>query len=179
MNYAVITAIGPDRIGIMDDIAAEVVSAKGNIEELKAAVLGGEFAVIMLVSGGGGIVGDLERGLSGSGATKGLALTIKATGKPAPVTGIPYLVETVSLDTPGLVHSITAILRARGFNVEDLESSTEAAPWTGAPLFRMKVRVIAPVGAKVAALRADLAKAAEELDIDVSIHPLTANSSER
>ena len=47
--YAVLTAIGPDRVGIVDDVSGAVSEGSCNIEESKMAVLGGEFAVIMLV----------------------------------------------------------------------------------------------------------------------------------
>ena len=50
-GFVVLTAVGPDRVGIVDDIAGAVSGAGCNIEESKMAVLGGEFAVIMLVSG--------------------------------------------------------------------------------------------------------------------------------
>ena len=48
--YAVFSAIGADRVGIVDDISGLVSEGGGNIEESKMAVLGSEFAVMMLVS---------------------------------------------------------------------------------------------------------------------------------
>ena len=48
--YAVFSAIGADRVGIVDDLSGLVSEGGGNIEESKMAVLGGEFAVMMLVS---------------------------------------------------------------------------------------------------------------------------------
>jgi hypothetical protein len=44
--FSVITVIGPDRLGIAEDIARLVTSQGGNIEESKMAVLGGDFAAI-------------------------------------------------------------------------------------------------------------------------------------
>ena len=55
MEYAVITAVGADKVGIMDSLAGAVVGLKANIEETRASILGGEFAVIMLVSGEKGV----------------------------------------------------------------------------------------------------------------------------
>ena len=49
-TYAVFSAIGADRVGIVDDISGLVSEDGGNIEESKMAVLGSEFAVMMLVS---------------------------------------------------------------------------------------------------------------------------------
>ena len=48
--YLVVTAIGHDRRGTVEKITDVVVAHHANIEESKMARLGGEFAVIMLLS---------------------------------------------------------------------------------------------------------------------------------
>ncbi|OQY32602.1 MAG: hypothetical protein B6241_10550 [Spirochaetaceae bacterium 4572_59] len=50
-NLAVITAVGSDRIGIVDDITSFIEKKNAHILESRMAVLGGDSAVIMLVSG--------------------------------------------------------------------------------------------------------------------------------
>ena len=71
-GFVVLTAIGPDRVGIVDDISGAVSGAGCNIEESKMAVLGGEFAVIMLVSGPAGSVEAMTRALPALGVKLGL-----------------------------------------------------------------------------------------------------------
>lgn len=172
-HYIAVSAMGHDRVGLADDIADWIESAGGNVEESKMAVLGSEFAVIMLVSGNGGtsekLLGDADR----YGTSLGISLGIKETSAPdAPRGGRPYTVESVSLDSPGIVHALTAEIRAMGISIEDLETSASAAPWTGAPVFRMKARVILPGTLPVADFREQMENLAHERDLDIRLEPV-------
>jgi len=171
--YSVLTAIGADRIGIVEDLAGIVASRGGNIEESKMAVLGGEFAAIVLIAmaepalaGLEAALGDLERDLA-------LHLELKRTSRPQglPAEGRPYRLETVSLDTPGIVQAITALLKRHRINIEELETATQPAPWTGAPMFRMHATLILGSGVSVARLKAELADLEGEKDWDISLRP--------
>jgi glycine cleavage system transcriptional repressor len=174
-SYVVLTAVGPDRVGIVDDIAGAVSKAGGNIEESKMAVLGGEFAVIMLVSGPGGSIESLCRTLPGMGTDLSLHVECRPTREPrGGEKGRPYLLEAVSLDTPGIVHSVTAILRGHGINIEDLETDTAAAPWTGAPMFRLKAHLVVGPSVSLATLKDDLARLQKEHDLDIALKPVFA-----
>jgi glycine cleavage system transcriptional repressor len=46
----VFTLTGPDRIGIVDDVTRMVLEAGGNVETSRMTRLGGEFAILMLIS---------------------------------------------------------------------------------------------------------------------------------
>jgi glycine cleavage system transcriptional repressor len=171
--YAVLTAVGSDRVGIADDIAKIVAGQGINIEESKMAVLGGEFAVIMLISGEKAPVEDLASELDGHGKKLALAFSFRRTrGPDTASTGIPYLLETVSQDTPGIVHSVTAVLHKHGVNIEDLETETTPAPWTGAPLFHMRARIILPPTVHASKLRREFAELEEKQDLHIEIKPL-------
>ena len=173
--FVVLTAVGPDRVGIVDDVSGAVARAGCNIEESKMAVLGGEFAVIMLVSGGSGSVDTLCRSLPGMEQTLSLHLECRATREPrAGEKGRPYLLEAVSLDTPGIVHAVTAILRGHGINIEDMETDTGAAPWTGAPMFRLKAHLVVGPSVSLAKLKDDLALLQREHDLDILLKPVFA-----
>jgi glycine cleavage system transcriptional repressor len=171
--YVVLTAVGSDRVGIVDDISGAVTRAGCNIEESKMAVLGGEFAVIMLVSGAAGSIDALCRSLPGMGESLSLHVECRPTSEPrAGEQGRPYLLEAVSLDTPGIVHSVTAILRGHGINIEDLETDTAAAPWTGAPMFRLKAHLVVGPSSSIAKLKDDLARLQKEHDLDIVLKPV-------
>ncbi len=177
--FAVFTALGTDRIGIADDIAKAVSDLGLNIEESKMSVLGGEFAVIMLVSGGRKGMVALSDDLEKLGVSFGLRLSLRPTRGPEEAgAGIPYLLETVSQDTPGIVHSVTAVLRKNAVNIEDLETETVPAPLTGAPLFRMKARIVLPPKLSAARLRRELADLGERQDLNIEVKPLFPAASE-
>jgi glycine cleavage system transcriptional repressor len=171
-SYAVLTAIGTDRVGIVDDLSGLVAARSCNIEESRMAVLGGEFAVIMLVSGPPGELARLSGELATAGARLGLHVEVKSTREPASEAGRPYLLETVSLDTPGIVHTVTAVLRKHGVNIESLETDTAPAPWTGAPMFRMRAHVVFGPSVEVAKLKDELAHLEAGQDLDVRLRPV-------
>ena len=174
-GFVVLTAVGPDRVGIVDDLSGAVSSAGCNIEESKMAVLGGEFAVIMLVSGPAASVDSLAKSLPGLGEKLSLHVECRKTHEPrAGEKGRPYLLEAVSLDTPGIVHSVTALLRGHGINIEDLETDTAAAPWTGAPMFRLHAHLIVGPSVSIVGLKEDLARLQREHDLDITLTPVFA-----
>lgn len=172
-SFIAVSAVGRDRVGLVDDIAAWIAAAGGNVEESKMAVLGGEFAVIMLVSGSSETTRTLLDGADGLAGRLGLTLHATATTAPlASSGGLPYTVETVSLDSPGIVHALTREIRAMGVNIADLETSSSAAPWTGAPVFRMKATLILPANLPVARFRENMEKLAHERDLDIRLGPV-------
>jgi glycine cleavage system transcriptional repressor len=169
-EFAVLSCIGTDRVGIADDIASTALKAGCNIEESRMAVLGGEFAAVVLVSGESDALKTIEAKVREKSILKDLDVSFKWTeAQKKDVKSIPYQLETVSLNTPGIVHSITGLLTELHINVEDLETETRSAPWTGAPMFKMKLRMIVPNTVSIAQLKAKLAHLAEEQDFDISL----------
>ena len=172
-SFSVLSAIGTDRVGIVDDLSGAVTAHGCNIEESKMAVLGGEFAVIMLISGAQEGVDSLCRALGQVSERLSLRIECRPTREPRAVTdGRPYVLEAVSLDTPGIVHSVTAILRGHGINIEDLETDTAAAPWTGAPMFRMRAHLIVGPSVSIAKLKEELSRIQQEHDLDIVLKPV-------
>lgn len=173
-NYVVISALGADRIGLVDDVVAWVEEAEGNIEESKMAVLGGEFAIVILAVGSAEMAKKLTEGASDLSTKLGIRVEAKKTRAPnIPSNGRPYTVESVSLDSPGIVHAITREIRAMDIAIEELDTGVNAAPWTGAPVFHMKALVILPSDVPIAEFRNRLDRLAHERDLDIDIEPLS------
>ncbi len=172
-GFAVVIAVGHDRAGIVDDISGAVSGAGCNIEESKMAVLGGEFALMMLVSGPSASVDSLAGSLPALGTTLGLRVSCHPTHEPAAEeTGRPYLLKAVSLDTPGLVHAVTAVLRRHSINIQDLETQTAPAPWTGAPMFQMSAYLVVGPAVSLASLKEELLQLQQEHDLDLDLKPV-------
>jgi len=170
--FAVITAIGPNRIGIVEELSGIVSNLGASISESRMALLGGEFAVLMLVEMVEGQLEGLERALKEKELALNLRIELKRTQQPSvPSKGRPYVLETVSLDTPGIVHAATAVLTQHGIDIEELETSTHPAPWTGAPMFHMRATIILGPEISLSQLKADLALLESERDLDIHLHP--------
>ena len=138
------------------------------------AVLGGEFAMMLLLSGA---PEDIEALITESERISGeldLHISMKPTVAPKKKPQMrPYLIESVSLDTPGIVHAVTALLRRHGINIENLETDTTAAPWTGAPMFVMRGRISIPPEVSLAELREEIETLETDQNLDIKLIPVT------
>lgn len=173
MEFVILNAIGEDRVGIVDDLAGFVSTCGGNIEESRMAVLGGDFAVIMLVSGSGDSVKKIVQGSDPIGQKLGLSLTVRKTKQPSPALGgRPYSLESVSLDAPGILHAITSIFKENAVAIEEVTTVTSPAPMTGAPMFIVKASVIIPKDIPAGKIKEKLLYLAEKMDLDLSFKPL-------
>ncbi len=174
-QFVVLTGIGRDRIGIVDEITAIIEELHCSIHESRMAVLGGEFAIIMLISGEEGSIEKLVAEEETIGDKVRLRIEVKQTG-PSMLTGTgrPYVIETFSLDAPGIVHAVSAVLHTYNINIEDLETESSAAPWTGAEMFHMRAHIIVPFSVSIAELREDLSTLEHERDLDISLKPVSA-----
>ena len=75
----VISALGTDRSGVVDNISKVILDCGGNIEESRMTALGKEFAMLMLVSGNWHTLNKLEAGLDRLTNGTDLTVTIKKT----------------------------------------------------------------------------------------------------
>ena len=172
-SFFVLTALGHDRVGIVDELA-EILGTEGcNIEESRMAALGTEFAVILLGSGEPAAADKLTARVPDLRKELGLQIEIRPTeSQRTSPAGRPYAIEAVSLDAPGIMHSVTAILKDSGVNIEEVSTETSSAPWTGATMFIMRGTLILPPGVHAVELRERLESLEHEQDIDIKLEPL-------
>jgi len=174
-SYIVLTAVGTDRPGLVDEISSFLAARKINIEDSRMAVLGGEFAVVLLASGAANIVDRLGGELVSLEKNTGLTIQVKNTLAPhqrkvAP--SIPHRLAATSMDQPGIVHEITRFLHKRNINIESMETRVSNAPLSGAPIFHMKCVINIPVGEKASSIRKELEKLGDKMDIDIEIEAI-------
>ncbi len=99
----VLTLTGPDRIGIVDDVTGPLLGRGGNVEMSRMARLGGEFAILMLVSLPEGQFAGLEQDLERLAAQGYKVTTTPARPTPAEARPgwIPYRIEVHGADHAG------------------------------------------------------------------------------
>jgi glycine cleavage system transcriptional repressor len=148
----VFTLTGTDRIGLVDDITELLLQLGGNVETSRMVRLGGEFAVLMLVSLPAEHLSRLDQAVAGLTA-EGYKITVTqtepalaATAPPSPPTWRPYRIEVEGADHEGIIHEIAHHLSQRGINIESMDTGTRPAPVSGTPLFTMTARVAVPAG---------------------------------
>jgi len=163
----VLTLTGPDRVGIVEEVTRVVLSLGGNVETSRMARLGGEFAVLMLVTLPSQD-SDVESAFA-SLVQEGYRLTVSRTERTASAPAILYQVEVLGADHEGIIHEIARKLAASGINIESMETGTVPSPITGTPLFAMKAVVAVPAQMSDDAWLAAVEDAGEQANVDVSV----------
>ncbi len=171
----VLSAIGSDRPGVVKDISKAILDCGGNIEESRMAALGAEFAVLLLISGNWHTVTKLEKALDGLKEKDGLTITIKKTGERGKQEDcIPYGVDVVCLDQPGIVFHLSEFFAARDIEIADLATRRYPAAHTGAPMFSVQMTVNVPGAAPIAQLRDEFLDLCEQHNLDSILEPVKA-----
>ncbi|KAB7628309.1 glycine cleavage system protein R [Alkalilimnicola sp. S0819] len=169
----VITALGEDRPGIVNELARVVSEAGCNIEDSRMTVLGGEFAVILLVKGKWNELAKLETNLPGLGRKLGLMVSSKRTECPRRQGDLlPYAVEVVAVDHPGIVQQLANFFSQRKINIRDMSTASYAAAHTGTAMFSVQMSVDVPAGMHIAALREEFMDFCDQLNLDAIIEPI-------
>lgn len=174
-DYLVITAAGDDKVGLVEAFSAKITDTGCNIEQSRMTVLAGQFAILMLVSGPWNALSKLEGQLENLGRQLGLTITHKRTReKERREATIPYHVNVVALDHPGIVHRLSRFFASRGINIEELSTDTYPAPHTGTRMFAVHMDVGVPADTHIATLRADFFDYCDDLNLDATFEPSRA-----
>jgi glycine cleavage system transcriptional repressor len=172
----VFTLTGTDRIGLVNDITAQFLSQGGNVETSRMARLGGEFAVLMLVSLPAEQLPGLHKQFQGLTA-EGYKVTFTETEPgPAekPAVWRPYRIEVEGADHEGIIHEIAHHLSQRGINIESMDTGTRPAPVSGTPLFTMTALVAVPPSLEGQDWQSALEEVGQRLNVEIEVVEDTA-----
>ena len=171
----VLSAIGTDRTGVVQDISKVILGCGGNIEESRMTTLGNEFAVLMLVSGNWHTLSRLEKGLDKLTEDADLTFSIRKTSsRKISEDRMPYAVDVVCLDQQGIVYALANFFAARGIEIADVATRRYAAAHTGAPMFAVQMAINVPSSINLALLRDDFFDMADRMNLDAILDPVKA-----
>jgi len=171
-QYLVVSAIGEDRPGIVSELSKTIVDLGGNIADSRMTVLGGEFALILLISGSWDVISKMEESIPGLQESLRLTIITKRTDpSAAKARGVPYLVDVVAMDHPGIVSKVAGFLSTRGINIQDMDTQSYAAAHTGTPMFSLTMTVSVPAEQSISELRDEFTAFCDELNLDAVLEP--------
>jgi glycine cleavage system transcriptional repressor len=171
----VLSAIGNDRYGVVNDITKVILECGGNIEESRMSALGNEFAMLLLISGNWHTLTKLENELDKLSVDNELTITIRKTGQRVDKTDcMPYAVDVVALDQPGIVFNLASFFASRKIEIAELATRRYAAAHTGAPMFAVQMTVNIPAALHLSQLRDDFMDLADQLNLDAILEPVKA-----
>lgn len=173
-SHFVLTLTGPDRIGIVDEVTGLLLDRKGNVEASRMARLGGEFAVLMLVSMPDEQLSGLDKALEALAGQGYKVTTTPAhrTVAEARSGWLAYRIEVLGADHEGIIHEVAHSLSEHGISIESVESETVAAPVSGSPLFAMAASVIVPPALSEEDWQAGLREVGSRMNVDIEVSPM-------
>lgn len=174
----ILIAVGPDQVGLVRTISQFITQGGGNIEDSRMAVLAGEFALIVLISGAHSRLTDIAQRSNGLAEQTGLTVWVKQpAGRKNVEASLPYQLIASCMDHPGIVHRLSSVLSKQGINIETMETQTYAAPVTGTPIFRMEALITIPAKLNINSLRDTFEQMEREENINIDLSPVTDSSA--
>lgn len=169
MSLLAVTVLGHDRPGIVADATGALAALGGNLEDSTMTLLGGHFAMLLLVRTDAtpqAVTSALST-LTGDGR---LTVDVREVAEHEPeaahVPSTAYVLSVHGADRPGIVSALTGVVAGAGGNVTDLTTRL-----TGG-LYVLLAELTLPNGVDVHSLARALAVTAEELGVDASLRPL-------
>ena len=164
----VLTIIGDDKPGIVEQLSDRVLATGANWEESRMARLAGKFAGLLRVSVDDDRADALAAALRQLD-TGGLKVVVERSGEPAAGPSRMIRLEVLGHDHPGIVRDIARVLAQHQVNIEDLETDVSSAPMSGDMLFRARASLSVPATVTLERLRGILEALAGEIMVDVAL----------
>jgi glycine cleavage system transcriptional repressor len=169
----VISAVGGDRAGVVQDLARVILDCGGSINESRMTGLGSEFAMLLLVSGNWHTVTRMEQALGKFGEANDLTIQLKRTEpKKFSKELLPYAIDVVCLDQPGIVHNLAGFFAERNIEIGEVTTRSYPAAHTGTAMFSVQMFINIPAGLQISGLREEFMEFCDQLNLDAIMEPV-------
>jgi glycine cleavage system transcriptional repressor len=175
LHYAV-SVVGKDRTGIVAAITEGLFNLGCNIADSSCTMLGGEFAMILIVSlkkpfSKSRLIEELKPVCDRMEMTLGVR-----TLHPDEVTrkepdGEICMISVYGADQPGIVYHVTKELAARSINITDL--NTRLIGTEEEPVYVLMLEVALPEGVTAEGVEQTLAALKQELNVEIGVRVIT------
>ena len=172
-NQLVLSALGEDKPGIIDELSRCVLDSGCMILDSRMAVLGGDFALLLQVGGNWNNIAKLENQIAGLEERLGLVITSRRNADRGTAGDLlPYGVEVVALDQPGIVHNLARFFSQRQINIKEMVTSSYPAPHSGTSMFSVHMSVEIPAKTQISTLREEFMDFCDQMNLDAVIEPV-------
>lgn len=172
-NYFIMTAFGPDRVGIVADVTRLLYENGCNLEDTAMNLLADEFTLTLLFSC---TQDDIEEQLLQEcrrlEREKGISAFVRSL--PIPKKKLPQSTRTCSLhieglDQAGIVYKTSAFLAEKKLNIVQLKSTGHASPESGVIVYSMDINIQVPKDFSLEQLEDEATALADELQVDINV----------
>jgi glycine cleavage system transcriptional repressor len=174
MSHAILTALGADRPGLVDEVSQFIFDRGGNIEDSRMVNLRGQFTIMLLVSADTPALEKMHGDLGKFALKSRLHAELRFVDNEriAGEAALTYRLVATAIDQPGIVHRVSHTLRQLQVNIESLDTRLTPAPYTGSPVFEMELIITVPRSVALAQLRQNLGATCDGMNVDWELRPV-------
>ncbi|KAF1715089.1 transcriptional regulator [Pseudoxanthomonas sangjuensis] len=144
-----------------------------NLVDARLSTVGRDVSVTALAVGSWDAVAKLEAMLGRLEREEGIKLVwYRTSAKVVQSNLLPYIVEVVAADKPGILFQLADFFDRQGITIENLQSTRYRAMQTGAEMFSAQVTIGVPANMHIAALRDDFLEFCDHLNLDAIMDPM-------
>lgn len=175
LHYAV-SVVGKDRPGIVASISEGLFNLGCNIADSSCTMLGGEFAMILIVSlkkpfSKSRLIEELKPVCDRMGMTLGVRTLHSDEVARKDTDGEICMISVYGADQPGIVYRVTRELASRSINITDL--NTRLIGTAEEPVYVLMLEVALPDGETPEAVEKTLANLKKELNVEIGVRVIT------
>ncbi|WP_203914673.1 glycine cleavage system protein R [Rhizocola hellebori] len=161
-----VTVIGPDRPGIVADVAGALSALGANLTDSTMTRLRGHFAMTLICTTSADAA-QVESALDG---LDDLIVTVREVGQDrrTPATEVSFLLSVHGADRLGIVAAVTRAIADAGGNITDLSTRLTGSLYVLLAEVDLPVAAMDPVNVRLAELAA-------ALEVEVSLRPIEAD----
>ena len=172
-NYVLVTATATQPTTALLPLSRRISECGCNVLEARLSTLGQDVVISCLAVGSWDAIAKLEASAPRLEREESIKVSVSRTGpKEQQSNLLPYVVEVVSADKPGVLFQLAEFFATRGITVEQLSSSRYRAMQTGTEMFSAQITIGIPAKTHIATLRDDFLEFCDALNLDAIMDPM-------
>ena len=172
-NHLLINAYTTHPESPLLSVTRRIADSGCNLVDARLATVGRDVSMTALATGSWDAVAKLEAMLGRLDREEGLKLNwYRTAAKVSQSNLLPYIVEVVAADKPGILFQLADFFDRQGITIENLQSTRYRAMQTGAEMFSAQVTIGVPSDMHIAALRDDFLEFCDHLNLDAIMDPM-------
>ena len=172
-NQLLIQTLSPAQRAPLLALTKRIADSGCNLADARVATIGNDTSVMLLASGAWDAVAKLETALGKFARDEDIQLVhYRTTPRESTTHLLPYLVEVIAADRPGILVRIIEFFSRRDISTEQLTSMRYQAMQTGADMFQAQITIGIPSETHIAALRDDFLELCDGMNLDAIMDPV-------
>ncbi len=171
-----ITVLGKKTNGLVTEVLSAVSTCHCSVLELRTSNLTKITSAYLLIDGNWNHVAKLEGLLDAMRNRYEVQISLLRPEETTPETlvegGVPYTLETISMDKRDLLFTITSFLMNHGIIIEEISASRHAAFMFNNQIFSSRFLLLVPAEVRILSLREEFLDFCDGLNIDAILEPI-------